>query len=217
MKPLYILVEGQTEEVFVKDMVRPHLLEHAIFDVTPIKISTKAGFKGGFVKYEYLKNDANRLLKQRNDTVISTFVDYFRIPNDIPDYGNCLQIHNIDDRIKCLESSIANDIGNERFLPYIQKYEFESVLFSSNTGFENYYGVNVSKRTNEIIERYSNPEDINDNSATSPSNRLKQIVPQYNKVLTGNILALDIGIERILEKCPRFRDWVTKIINLVNN
>ncbi len=212
MKPLYILVEGQTEEEFVKNLLRPHLLERGLVEVTPIKISTKAGFKGGFVKYDHLKRDAKLLLRQRHNTVLSTFVDYFRIPNDVPRCADCIRIHNIEDRISCIETSIGDDIGSHRFLPYIQKYEFEAVLFSSNKGFENYYEDKVAIQTRKIVEGYPNPEDINDNPATSPSNRIKQIVPGYNKVLSGNVLALEIGIDRILEKCPRFSRWVNSLV-----
>ena len=212
MKPLFLLVEGQTEEEFVKEVLRPYLYNRGLIEITPIKISTKAGFKGGFVKYGHLKRDAALLLKQRRDVVVSMFVDYFRLPNDIPGYSECLRIQNIEDRLACLEKKIGNDIGDGRFLPYIQKYEFEAILFSSNLGFENYYGAQVSNRTIEIIEQYSNPEDINDGPNTSPSNRLKNIVPTYNKVLEGNILALEIGIDTILDKCPKFRGWVDILV-----
>jgi hypothetical protein len=138
VKPLYILVEGQTEEEFVKDLLRPYLWNEKIYEVRPIKISTKAGFKGGFVNYDHLKRDATKLLKQRDEVIVSTFVDYFRIPANLPKYGDCQKIPDIDARIKCLEKEIQADIGGERFLPYIQKHEFEALLFSSNSGFESY-------------------------------------------------------------------------------
>ena len=214
MKPLYILVEGQTEEEFVKEVLRPYFAEKQIHEVTPIKISTKAGFKGGFVKYGHLKRDANNLLKQRSDILVSSFVDYFRIPNDVPNYEKCLEIHSIDNRIECLENAIKNDVNNERFYPYIQKHEFEAVLFSNNKGFDSYYDSKIGKQTAKIISKYINPEEINDSPQSSPSNRLKVIVPQYNKVLSGNIIALEVGIENIIEKCPRFAQWIDILVGL---
>ncbi|MDQ3181544.1 MAG: DUF4276 family protein [Acidobacteriota bacterium] len=215
MKPLYVLVEGQTEEEFFKENLMPYFADREIFEVRPIKISTKVGFKGGFVKYDHLKRDTINLLKQRNNSIISTFVDYFRIPTSLPNYNDCLKIYNIDNRIECLETAIREDIGSDRFFPYIQKYEFEALLFSSNIGFENYYESKVAKETDKIIQQYPNPEEINDKPITSPSNRLLNIVPEYKKVLVGNIIALDIGIETILAKCPRFRNWVGTLIDLV--
>jgi len=35
---------------------------------------------------------------------------------------------------------------------------------------------------------------------------------QNNKVAEGNLIAEEIGIETILEKCPRFKNWVNLLI-----
>ena len=214
MKPLYVLVEGQTEEEFFKDNLTPYFAERGIVEVRPIKISTKVGFKGGFVKYDHLKRDAVNFTKQRTDTIISTFVDYFRIPNNLPEYDKCQAIHNVDDRIKCLEDAMKTDIGSDRFIPYIQKHEFEALLFSSNSGFEYCFEAKNAKETAKIINAYPNPEEINDQPTTSPSNRLKNIRPTYNKVLEGNTIALEIGLDTIIKKCPRFKAWIDNLIEL---
>ncbi|HEY0460120.1 MAG TPA: DUF4276 family protein [Pyrinomonadaceae bacterium] len=217
MKPLYVIVEGDTEEEFFKNNLIDYFAEQGIFEVRPIKIITKGSYKGGFVNYDHLKRDAGIYLKQRNDTIVSTFIDYFRIPNNIPEYDNCRKIHNIDDRIKCLEVAMKNDIGSERFIPYIQKHEFEALLFSSNSGFEYCFEVSESKETGKIIDDYPNPEEINDKPATSPSNRLKKIRPLYNKVLEGNTIALEVGLSAMFEKCPRFKAWINSLVELVNH
>jgi hypothetical protein len=209
VKPLIIVVEGDTEEEFVKDLLLPYFNSHEIYDVRPIKISTKAGFKGGFVNYDHLKRDVNRYLKERKNQIITTFVDYFRLPNSVPKYDECQKIHFVDARIECLENSMCEDFQNERFIPYIQKHEFEAVLFSSNLGFESLFS-EISKETQKIVDQYPNPEDINDQPHTAPSKRLLQIKSDYDKVADGNLIALEIGIETILEKCPRFRNWVKK-------
>lgn len=217
MKPLYVLVEGQTEEEFFKENLIPYFAEREIYDARPIKIITKGGYKGGFVNYDHLKRDAHLLLKQRNDVIVSTFVDYFRIPNNIPDYVRCRKIYNVDDRLICLEEAMKNDIGSDRFLPYIQKHEFEALLFSSNRGFEYCFESGEAKETEKIVNAYPNPEEINDQPVTSPSNRLKQIRPIYNKVLEGNTVALEIGLETILEKCPRFNAWIENLVKAVRD
>ncbi|KAA6324478.1 hypothetical protein EZS27_026200 [termite gut metagenome] len=83
MKRLIIIVEGQTEEMFVKEILAPHLREKGLLNVVPIKIATSSQCKGGFVNYQHLKNDVLKRIRE-TDVVISTFVDYFRIPNNIP-------------------------------------------------------------------------------------------------------------------------------------
>ena len=215
MKILYFVVEGDTEEQFVKDVLAKH------FDgkcyIQPIKITTNPnlGKRGGFTTYKHLKTDVENLLSQKREKIVTIFVDYFRIPKDIPDYDNCQMIQTIDDRIKCLENAIKNDIGSDIFFPYIQKCEFEALLFSSNRGFEYQFSQRESKETAKIIKKYPNPEEINDNPATSPSNRLKIIRPFYDKFLEGNTIALKVGLDKILEKCPRFKTWIDNLTELV--
>ena len=57
------------------------------------------------------------------------------------------------------------------------------------------------------------PEDINSIPSGAPSKRLAAIKPDYNKVLEGNLIAMEIGINVILERCPRFALWIKKIID----
>lgn len=211
-KRLYIVVEGQTEEEFVKDLMAPYFLNHGIY-IYPTIIHTSRGHKGGFVNYEHLKNDINRLLKsQREDVVVTTFVDFFRCP-ELPGAEDCGKIiPNHSERIAKMEKAISDDINDWRFIPYIQLHEFEALLFSSVNGFELYFDKAISNEIQGIIDSFENPEDINSSPETAPSKRLIKIIPEYDKVVYGNIIALEIGIPIILKKCPRFRTWVELLI-----
>ena len=92
-------------------------------------------------------------------------------------------------------------------------HEFEALLFSSTKGFSTYYEneKNVIKGVAKILSEFSNPEDINSNRP--PSYRIKELTLNYDKIVYGNTIALEIGIETILEKCPRFNIWVQKLIS----
>ena len=37
------------------------------------------------------------------------------------------------------------------------------------------------------------------------------IISEYEKVIYGNLIILQNGIDSILRKCPRFRNWVESI------
>ena len=39
------------------------------------------------------------------------------------------------------------------------------------------------------------------------------IISEYEKVIYGNLIILQNGIDSILRKCPRFRNWVNVIQN----
>ncbi len=214
MKIIYIIVEGQTEEEFVKMIVTPYLRGHNIYDVRPIKIQTSKSHKGGFVNYSHLKNDVLRLLKQQKDIIVSTLVDFFRIPGSIPNFTKAMKQSNSLQKVMFLEKSIFEDIGDSRFIPYIQLHEFEALLFSSINGFNGFWNteVKIINQVSKIINDYPNPEDINDNPVTAPSKRLKSIIHDYNKILHGNLIAEENGIDVIIAKCPRFRNWIENIV-----
>lgn len=212
-KRLYIVVEGQTEEEFVKDLLTPFFEGMGIY-IYPVIIHTGKGHKGGFVNYNHLRNDVNKLLRsQGQDVVVTTFVDFFRCP-DLPYKEIWTGVSNHSERVVEMENAIKRDINDWRFYPYIQLHEFEALLFSSNEGFKRYFDKDKTLEIKKIIDSYDNPEDINSSPDGAPSKRLLRIIPGFDKVMYGNILALEIGLNTILNKCPRFRKWVETLISV---
>lgn len=63
MRGLYILGEGQTEEQFVNEILRPYFASKDIYDVRCILMDTSPGHKGGDVSYKRYKLNAEKLLK----------------------------------------------------------------------------------------------------------------------------------------------------------
>ena len=92
-------------------------------------------------------------------------------------------------------------------------HEFEALLFSSNDGFNEYFSDKEILETMQIIKQFQNPEDINSSPDKAPSKRLLTIKDDYDKVNDGNLIALAVGIHKMLEKCPRFKLWIDKLIN----
>ena len=214
MKRLYIVVEGQTEQEFINSLLAPYLATRGILHVTPIVIRTSRTGRGGFVNYEHLRNDVMRLLStSKNDVIVSTLVDFFRCP-EVPNKERWARKTNHADQANEMEKCIAEDINDRRFLPYIQLHEFEALLFSSNVGFEDYFTDKEQEKTAAIVAAYENPEDINTTPEGAPSKRLEAIREGYNKILEGNLIALSIGIDSILAKCPRFRAWTARLMAL---
>lgn len=213
MKRLYIIVEGQTEQEFVNSMIAPYLKQYGIETVVPIVIKTSISGRGGLSKYSHIKKHADNLLgSKKTDFVVSMFVDYFRIPKNLPNKGKWESVENHLEQILMMEKCIAEDINDNRFIPYIQMHEFETLLFSSNKGFDYYFTNKESAQTKKIIDAYNNPEDINTTPEGAPSKRILAIKDNYDKVLEGNLVALEIGIGDIISKCPRFRAWIEKLI-----
>ena len=141
------------------------------------------------------------------------FVDLYAIPASVPGYHKAQQKQHTADKIEVLQQAIQEDIQDTRFIPYVQRHEFESLLFAAETGFRKYYGEDsvIMSKLKEIFEQFNNPEDINDGSATAPSKRIIRIIPEYEKVVYGNILALEVGLATMMRKCPLFRQWIENL------
>lgn len=213
MKRIYIVIEGQTEQEFVNSMIAPYLQDFCIYNVTPVLIRTSRSGRGGMINYQHLYYTIKMLLQSsQTNFVVTTFIDFFRIPNTMPLYNECMEKSNDMQRVEALEEAMNENISDKRFFSYIQLHEFEALLFSNNKGFESYFTENDARQTSAIINDYDNPEDINSSPKGAPSKRLLCIKSDYNKVLEGNLIALEIGINVILEKCPRFAGWIKTMV-----
>ncbi len=218
MKRLIIIVEGYTEEEFVNSVLVPYLNKFGIYAIDCFKIKHS---KGGLSKYEHLKKDLLNCVNESN-SVVTTFVDYYALPRDFPNYQiahstftNKQQILvNIENGIK---SDISNSLSREvdNLIPYIQLHEFEALVFACSEGLKKFYKPSKinSEELTKTLRDYPNPEDINNSPNTAPSKRLKRIAKGYDKVIDGVNIISEIGIEIILEKCPRFKSWTEKIIS----
>src|SRR4051794_40884440 len=87
-KRVLILVEGQTEERFVKDVLGPALFVRELFFHATILVTKRVkdgpNFKGGVTNFARFKNDAQRLLNSAGGALVTTMLDYYRLPLDFP-------------------------------------------------------------------------------------------------------------------------------------
>lgn len=207
-----ISVEGQTENEFCKKVLTPFFRTHNI-EMTPIIIATskdKCGrkHKGGCVNIDRIKSEIEKLLP--NYDYVTTFYDFYGFSNRPTD--------NIDE----LERIIFELFSNRKFMPYIQKYEFETLLFSKPEYFEEYFGNDkISKAMKIMIDEKIDIELINDSPHTAPHKRFEELFEteneKYDKVFHGEGIAFDIGLTHIREKAERFNQWIEKIISLKTN
>jgi hypothetical protein len=218
---LNIIVEGQTEETFVRDVLAPHLVS---FDVAAVArcVETKRTpwkkYRGGLRNYQKPKNDILKWIKedQSVDAYFSTMFDLFHLPSDFPGFKTSCEKKDLYEKIRFLEEELKKDIKHprDRFLPYLQAHEFEALLFSDPTKFSYIYGINQNKINCllEITRDFPNPEQINENDP--PSYRILNIIDDFEKVSDGPILIAHMGLETVRRSCPHFREWVTRLETL---
>jgi len=220
MKRVIIICEGETEQEFYSTILYRYFLGKNIqFICQLIKKS-----RGGIVNWGQLKRQIEISLKQDTSVYVTTMIDYYGInkKHNFPNWDKVQQIGDKYSRMNYLEKSMQEDINsslNYRFIPYVQLHEFEGLLFIKEEYFYNVIpkeeltGIDELK---QIFLEFDNPEMINDNPETAPSKRLARIIKGYNKIVYGNILADEIGLENIRMKSPRFNGWLNKIEKTVN-
>ena len=146
----------------------------------------------------------------RSFDVVTSLVDFY----GFKDKGG----RTVGDLEALLRQHVEREVGRneERVLPYVQMHEFEGLLFSDVTVFSTLPDVQPATvaRLRGIRERFTTPEDINDDEATAPGKRIKGLIPHYRKALHGPLVARELGLDAIRKECPRFDSWVTRLESL---
>ncbi len=100
-------------------------------------------------------------------------------------------------------------------LPYVQRHEFEGLLFSDIGQFQwviDGWDDDVKAQMLKVREAFDTPEDINNSRETAPSKRILKIFGnQYSKVVHGSMIASEIGLTVIRAACPEFNNWVATL------
>ncbi len=132
MKRVLILVEGQTEEIVAKELLAPHLFP---FDVhlAPVVVATKrpAGAPkqaGGISSWAQVRREVELLLRDSSLDCVTTMIDYYGLPTDWPGWAERPQGGAA--AVAHLEASMATDLGDDRFLPYLALHETEAMVFT---------------------------------------------------------------------------------------
>lgn len=221
MMRIRIVVEGQTEAKFVKEILEPHFFTFNIYPI-PYLVITKetsiAKHTGGYVPYPKLYKQIMAHLRDKRAVAITTMFDFYKLPDSFPGKKN-LKLDDCYKMVTELENQFSEDISRERFVPYIQLHEFESLLFSSPSkivfGFKNEKA--TEKQLNRVLEECKKPELINEGENTHPSMRLKSICLGYDKSADGIRIAKRIGLAKMRDECPHFDEWISKLEKLASS
>ena len=214
---VHVICEGQTEEMFVNELLQPVFLARGIH-LVPALVG-KPGRKGGNFKFERLHSDVgNRLLGERQ-AYCTTFFDYYGLPQSFPGKDTLADNADIHSKATAVQEAMTSElerlIGQEpmrRFIPFVQMYEFEALLFSDPEAFAR--GVDLEKLEAELVQitaQFDSPEHINNSPHTAPSKRVKALIPGYQKPLMGTLAALEVGLAAMRDKCTLFNAWLDRL------
>jgi hypothetical protein len=155
---------------------------------------------------------------------VTTFIDLYKLHKDFPDYKKAQSATTLNEKLDVLLRGFQQDIittvgcDPNRFIPHIQPYEFEALLFSDID--ELIALEEVWKKSKNILQKIRNnaesPEHINDSPSTKPAAHLERELkdPPYKKTRHGPIAAKKIGLSRIESECQFFKSWIEKLRNV---
>lgn len=219
MVRINFVVEGQTEETFVRDVLAPYFGERGVSCVAScVSTGKKRGivYKGGMTSFEKAEQDIIRWMKQDSKAFCTTMFDLYGLPNNFPGFEKAIEMSAYD-RVVFLEKNLADKIKYQKFIPYIQLHEFEALLFSDPdvVGTILRGGDATVRKLKNICLQFNTPEEINNKPESAPSRQLKDACPAYDKVSSGPLIAKKIGLDKLRQACPHFSDWISRLERLV--
>jgi len=181
MARLLIHVEGQTEEDFVNEVLRSHLVAcgyHSV-DARIVGNARLRRRRGGIRQWPSVKKDIMNHLLEDQGCIATTMVDYYGMPQTAPGGwpGRAMTtgLRTIQEKARCVQDAIRDDLATEmgrhfnreRFVPFVVMHEFEGLLFSDCAAFSHGIGrSDLEAGFRKIREQFATPEEINDSPDT---------------------------------------------------
>lgn len=224
MIEIIVFTEGPTEEQFIKRIIAPIFRPNQIF-IKPQTLNTSQDAKGGAVNFDRLKVNARNTLRQKPDAILTTFIDLYGLDTSFPNFNEAKQLTDVYARTAALETALHQAIiehvgcSPERFIPHIQPYEFEGLLFSDVDALvltEPSWN-NTLTKLQAVRASFATPEHINNSYETKPSKRLEDLlVPKYKKTRHGPLAAGKITLSTMEQECRHFHGWMEKLRTLAS-
>jgi hypothetical protein len=213
MKRIIVFCEGQTEETFVREVLKDNF-DPQKFSFTPILFNTSKNYKGGVFSYAKIKWQIENKCKEDQSAYITTLIDLYGLPKDFPRKKELSCLSDLYKKVDELEKAFSDDINKSNFIPNLALHEFEGLLFSDVSKFESWFDFETVQALENEASGFDSPEHINDNIETAPSKRILRTCNEYDKILHGSALAIDIGLSAIRSQCSHFNSWLSKIESL---
>jgi hypothetical protein len=225
-----VICEGETEEEFIHSVLYPSFVQLNI-NLTAITIKTgkEAGDvrKGGSLNYDRVERAIIHSLREGDNPTVTTLFDLYKLPSNFPCFDEAWKQTDLKKRLDILTKALHDkiiakaDCESSRFIPYLQPYEFEALLFSDVEILVNQQP--EWKKLGPVLQaardRAESPEHINDGRDTKPAACLKNSLtrPKFKKTNHGPVIAGKIGLEKIEAECAFFSAWLDQIRNLAKS
>ena len=222
MVRVHVICEGQTEEMFVNEVMGDYFLKRGVY-LYPALLG-KPGHKGGNVQFQRVLRDIELRLLVDKSAYCTTFIDFYGLPANFPGKAAALSLNKLSDKsqaihqqfIQQLELKLGAD-AMRRFVPHVQFYEFEGLLFSNPEALAVESGYpELQQDLQRIRDQFATPEHINNSPDKAPGKRIQALIAGYDKVTTGSLVAQGTGLDRLRTECSLFDQWVKRLLALAD-
>ena len=216
MKRLLVHVEGQTEEAFVNDVLRPHLVafEYASVSARLMGRRRERAYRGGVRPWLGVKAEIERHLLSDAGLRVGLLVDYYGMPPAWPGRTSSGSAP-VALRSAVIGAALLQTLEESmraRFFPCVLMHEFETFVFADSQKAADAWGrADLEPALTAIRDSFPTAEHINDSPETAPSKRLQALIPGYEKPLMGELAVFSIGLATLRRECPSFGSWLTTL------
>jgi len=221
MHRVLTVVEGPTERTIVEQTFAPYLGARGVS--LHAKVIGKPGHKGGIRSFDAVRREILALLKQERASHVSTFFDYYGLPENWPGVQQAKGKKAMD-MAAIVEIAMRDQVSAKmysgdnpsRFIPYVQMHEVEALLFSDTKVMASVFErPDLERAFAGIVQECGECEAINDHEATAPSKRIEKLFPAYRKGsgvrAHAPIIVRRIGMDPLRKACPHFNEWIKRL------
>lgn len=218
MTRLLVLAEGDSEELFVQNILSPHLEHFGVYTratgVVSKRLASGRKFTGGN-RWSNVRLSLQPLLAD-SDAWVTTLLDLYGLPDDFPGLsGLPSSSGSALDTVQYVERTFSITMGSPaRFIPFIALHELEAWYFANPRKVADFFGkADITETMERACQEADGPENINHGKETHPSKRLESYGIGFRKTSAVTVLK-EIGPGAIRARCPHFDDWLTRLEKL---
>lgn len=218
MTRLLVLAEGDSEELFVQNILAPHLEHFGVYahatGVVSKRLASGRKFTGGNL-WSNVRLSLQPLLAD-SDAWVTTLLDLYGLPDDFPGLSELPSPPGSPlDNVRHVETALLTTMGSPaRFIPFIALHELEAWYFANPRKVADFFGKSEIAQTMErACQEADGPENINHGKETHPSKRLEGYGIGFRKTSAVAVLK-EIGLDAIRARCPHFNAWLTRLEKL---
>lgn len=213
---LKFVVEGDTEEKVVKQLIGPHLRAKGFLfdpDGSSREPDRKDLLRIGGNRWATFERDVKLFLNRADEWVVATSMyDLYAIQGR--ELGIASQLAAAPTPIRkaeIAEAAMRRKIADERFVPHVSLFEIEALVFADLSKAAEYipeWRESLDRLSADV--RHLTPEGINDRKETAPSKRLEATLtfPKFSKKVHVAAILQRIGLVELRAKCPHFGAWL---------